>query len=385
MKAISRRGRNLTVIAIIIAVGATLAWHYSRSHPPVEYLTVPVIRGDVEDTVLATGVLQPSKEVAVGAQVSGQLKSLKVDLGDTVKTGQWLAQIDPVILQNALSQAHINENNLAAQKRSITAQIRQATLTLRRQEQMLQDSATSHHDFEAAQTAFDIQRANLQAIEAQIQSAHIQIDTARTNLAYARIVAPMDGEVVAIMTQQGQTVIAEQQAPVILKLADLSTMTVKAQISEADVARVHPGQTAYFTTLGDSTKRYYGTLHAIEPAPSDYTNASNSSSQKSDSAVFYNAIFNVQNPDRKLRIAMTAQVNIVLVISRNTLMIPVAALGPKEDDETYAVRTLGPDGTLMTRRIKTGINNHVNVEILSGLKVGDAVVTGDTSGTPRVE
>ncbi|RKP46968.1 macrolide transporter subunit MacA [Trinickia fusca] len=368
----------LTIVILLAIVAPRLLAHSKRP----QYLTAQVERGTLEDAVLATGTLHAFKQVDVGAQVSGQLKSLKIELGDKVTSGQWLAEIDPVISQNALRQAQANAQKLLAQKRSITAQLKQAELAYQRQQLMLPDDATSRQDFEAAQSALDVQRANLASLDAQIRSARIEIDTAQANLGYTRIVAPMNGEVVSIVTQEGQTVIAQQQAPVILKLADLDTMTVKAQVSEADVIRVRAGQTAYFTILGEPDKRYYGKVRAIEPAPQNFldtqTNLGGSGGgSKPNSAVFYHALFEVPNPDHRLRISMTTQVNILLDTARDALNIPVAALGAKDDKGTHTVRVLGADGALETRKVRLGINNNVKVQVLTGLKEGEHVVIGD--------
>ncbi|MCG1054219.1 macrolide transporter subunit MacA [Mycetohabitans sp. B5] len=382
MKRTFRRWRAAitSVIAVVLIVALSLHVFSRDKHP--HYLTANVERGDLENAVLATGTLQAFKQVDVGAQVSGQLKSLKVELGDKVKTGQWLAQIDPVLLQNALRQAETNEQNLVAQRRATAAQLVQVELEFRRQQQMLRDDATSRRDCEVARAALNVQRANLASLDAQIRSARIQTETARANLGYTRIVAPMDGEVVAIVTQEGQTVIAQQQAPVILKLADLDTMTVKAQVSEADVIRLHPGQTAYFTILGEPDKRYYGKLRAIEPAPQNFLDTQQNSlggSPKLNTAVFYNALFEVPNPGHRLRISMTAQVSVLLGVARQVISIPVSALGAKAPDGRYAVRVLGADGRIVTRQVSTGLNNNVKVEVRDGLKTGERVVIGDAS------
>ncbi|MEK7919543.1 macrolide transporter subunit MacA [Burkholderia contaminans] len=376
-----RRRIVLATLAIVaIAAGVTLKACAPDKHP--QYLSAPVSRGDLENAVLATGALQAFKQVDVGAQVSGQLKSLKVRLGDKVTKGQWLAEIDPVISENALRQARASEESLRAQQQSTAAQLTQAELAFKRQQAMLPDDATSRESFEAARATLDVQRATLASLAAQIRSARIQIETAQANLGYTRIVAPIDGEVVAVVTQEGQTVIAQQQAPVILKLADLDTMTVKAQVSEADVIRVRAGQTAYFTILGEPDKRHYGKLRAIEPAPQNYAEAQSplGGGSKPNSAVFYNALFEVPNPEHRLRISMTAQVSIVLDNARNALSIPAAALGEKRKDGTYAVRVLRADGSTETRNVRIGINNNVRVEVLAGLKDGERVVIGDAAG-----
>ncbi|MBR8236325.1 MULTISPECIES: macrolide transporter subunit MacA [unclassified Burkholderia] len=380
-----RRRRLVLATLAVVAIAAGLTLKACAPAKPPQYLSAPVTRGDLENAVLATGALQAFRQVDVGAQVSGQLKTLKVKLGDKVTKGQWLAEIDPVISENALRQARASEESLRAQQQSAAAQLTQAELAFRRQQAMLPDDATSRESFEAAKATLDVQRATLASLAAQIRSARIQIETAQANLGYTRIVAPIDGEVVAIVTQEGQTVIAQQQAPVILKLANLDTMTVKAQVSEADVIRVSAGQTAYFTSLGEPDKRHYGKLRAIEPAPQNYADVQSplGGGAKPNAAVFYNALFDVPNPEHRLRIAMTAQVNIVLGDARNALIIPAAALGEKRKDGTVAVRVLRADGSTETRHVRIGINNNVRVEVLAGLKDGERVVIGEASADER--
>ena len=375
-----RRWRYLAA-GLVVAALAGLTWRSLASSKPPQYLTARVERADIEHAVLATGVLHAFKQVDVGAQVSGQLKSLKVKLGDKVKKGQWLAQIDPVLSRNALRQAQTNEQDLAAQRRSTAARLEQAEVAFRRQQRLLPDDATSRQEYDAAKAARDVQRANLASLDAQIRAARIQTETAQANLDYTRIVAPMDGEVVAIVTQEGQTVIAQQQAPVILKLADLDTMTVKAQVSEADVILVHPEQTAYFTILGQPDKRYYGKLRAIEPAPPNVLDTQSTlgggGSPKPNTAAFYDALSEVPNPDHRLRISMTAQVGVLLGTAPEALSIPTAALGAKAPDGRYAVRVVGADNKVVVRHIEIGINNNVKVEVRDGLKAGERVVIGD--------
>jgi macrolide-specific efflux system membrane fusion protein len=254
-------------LALAAVAGLVLYTVQAPAEAP-KYQTAPVERTDIENTVLATGLLEGVKQVDVGAQVSGQLKSLKVKVGDKVKKGQWLAEIDPLVLQNTLRQAQVDEENLQAQKRATQAQLKQ-TKAIYQRYQNLQETLRSRVRISKPRNRTRVQQANLLSLDAQIKSAHIQIDTAKVNLAYTRIVAPIDGDVVGIVTQEGQTVIANQLAPILLKLADLDTMTIKAQVSEADVIHIAPGQQVYFTILGED-KRYYGKLRGTEPAPQNF-------------------------------------------------------------------------------------------------------------------
>ncbi len=363
-------------VAALTVVAGVLLYAISAPAKPPHYITAEVSRADIEDAVLATGTLEGVRQVDVGAQVSGQLMSLKVKLGDKVEKGQWLAQIDPLVLRNTLRQAEVDEEQLQAERRSTQAQVKQAKRLYERYQQLQEDQAVSRQDFEKAESDYEVLEANLGSLDAKIKSARVQIDTAKVNLDYARIVAPIDGAVVGIVTQEGQTVIAQQMVPVLLKLADLDTMTIKAQISEADVIHISPGQAVYFTILGDD-KRYYATLRGTEPAPQDYLETENSTSTRQNAAVFYNALFDVPNPDHRLRIGMTAQVRIVLDTSTDVLNVPVAALGASNGDGTHNVRVLDAQGFAQTRQVKVGINNKVQAEIRDGLKEGEHVVIAD--------
>ncbi|WP_295977574.1 macrolide transporter subunit MacA [uncultured Variovorax sp.] len=363
-----RRSRKYLIGIAVVIVLLVIASSWLRPAKKNEYLTATVQRTDLENAVLATGVLQALKQVEVGAQVSGQLKSLKVVLGQTVKKGDWLAEIDPVISQNTLAQEQARLDNLLAQKLAKEVRVRQAQLSWTRQQEMLAQDAAAKQDMESADAELRALRADAVSLEAQIRQQKLAVASAQQNLSYTRIVAPIDGDVVSINTLEGQTVVAAFQVPTLMKLADLSTMTVKAQVSEADVVRVKPGQPVYFTILGDPDKRYHGTLRAVQPSP-----------EKINNAVFFNALFDVPNPDRTLRVDMTAQVAILLGEAKQALTVPLTALGARDKDGRQEVRVLKADQTVETRKVRVGISNNFQAQVLDGLKEGDNVITGDAS------
>jgi membrane fusion protein, macrolide-specific efflux system len=367
----------LIAIALFIALvfaNAYVKLHY-LSPKPNSYLTTKVVRGDIQSTVMTTGSLQANQQVDVGARVSGQLKSLKVHLGDHVESGQLLAEIDPVLSQNALLSAHANLESLAAQRRAVAASVLQSMLAYKRQNEMIAQDATSRQEVESAKAQLQMQRANLASFDAQISQAKTQVDTAVANLDYSKITAPMSGEVVAIVTQEGQTVVASQQAPVILKLANLDVMTVKALISEADVIHINQGQTSYFTILGDAAERHFGTVGTIEPAPQDFSE----NGTKASGPVFYNALFDTPNTDHHLRIGMTAQVTVVLKEAKNVLIVSLSALGKQAADGRYPLRILNKDGRVTTVLAGIGINDTVRAQVMDGLKEGDEIITEDSA------
>jgi macrolide-specific efflux system membrane fusion protein len=381
----SRRARVILIIAGLIV--ALIVWRSVRPAPPPALATSPVVRGDIENTVVATGSLDAFKLVSVGAQASGQIKTLKVQLGDKVKAGELIAEIDPTTQLNAVRNAEAAVASTRAQRAVQQANLRQAELAFERQKMMISDEATSKADYEAAEAQLATTKAQIQALDAQIEQGQTQLSTAKANLGYTKILAPMDGTVVAVLVKEGQTVNAVQSAPTIVKLANLDVMTVKAQISEADVIKVHPGQTVYFTILGNSDKRYYGKLRTIEPAPESVqteTSQSSSSSTSSNStqAIYYNGQFEVPNTTGELRISMTAQVYVVLGEAKDTLIIPSAALGEKTPDGSYMVQVVGKDRRPVPRKVKIGINNNAIAQVLSGLQAGESVVVGEGSATP---
>ena len=377
-------GFKTLLIALVVAAaawGIKVKWFSAAPAPQV--ITNDVEVGDLEDTVLATGVIRPVKQVSVGAQVSGQIKKLSVVLGDVVKQGQLIAEIDATPQNNALRNAEAALQNFSAQRQAKQAALEQAVLALTRQQELMSQDATSRQNLEAAQASVKALRADAKALDAQIQQQRISTDTARVNLGYTRILAPMNGVVSAVVSEEGRTVNANQSAPTIIKVAALDTVTIKAQISEADVVRVRAGMPVYFTILGEPRKRYEAKLRAIEPTPeSEQTDTTTSTSSTTTAAIYYNGLFEVPNPEGKLKVAMTAQVSIVLGTAKDALLIPSSALGKRSKGGNYAVRVLqgqGEQAKVVDREVKVGLNNRVQAEILEGLKAGEKVVVGEAS------
>lgn len=355
------------LLPALLLFGAGWLWLPSTAAPAAAYITASVERRDLEQSVLADGTLQAQKLVSVGAQVSGQIKALHVALGDEVKQGDLLVEIDDLTQQNALKDAEAALDNVQAQLASRRATLRNNQLVFERQRKVLARGLGSQADYDSAEATLTATRADIRALTAQAVQARIAVDTAKVNLGYTRIVSPMAGTIVAIPVEQGQTVNAVQSTPTMVKVARLDTMTVEAQISEADVIRVKAGLPSYFTVLGAPEQRYQASLRAIEPAP-DTINDDTTSSSSTSTAVYYNGLFEVENPQRALRIGMTAQVHIVLATERNALVIPAIALSEGR------VQVVDEGGRPQWRQVKVGLNNKVDAQILDGLAEGEAVV-----------
>ncbi|WP_261153858.1 macrolide efflux RND transporter periplasmic adaptor subunit EtsA [Serratia ficaria] len=386
MKLTSRR-LALIAAALLIIFVAALAFFLQRSPLPA-YVTAPARLGDIENAVLATGRLDAIERVNVGAQVSGQVKSLKVKLGDRVAKGQPIADIDDLPQRNDLRTAEAALNLVKADLQAKRALLKRAESRFKRQRRMLDDEASSREDYESAEANLATARAELLSLNAKLVQAQIEVDKKKVDLSYTRVLAPMDGIVIAVVTQQGQTVNSSQSAPTIIKLARLDVMTIKAQISEADITRITAGQKAYFTIFSEPDRRYDATLRTIELAPESVMkddslagSSSASGSGTSNASVYYNALLDVPNPENRLRIAMTAQVSLLLGEAKNALLVPIQAVHAGEGKKQQ-VQVLTPNGQLETRTVKTGITDNVDIQILAGLKAGETVVLSQPSAQP---
>ncbi|WP_243457563.1 efflux RND transporter periplasmic adaptor subunit [Ottowia testudinis] len=369
--------------ALGLLAGAAAVWWALQPAPEPPWLTAPVARADLEDAVLATGTIRASKMINVGAQATGQVKALHVKVGDKVKAGQLIAEIDATTQQNALRDELAGIESLKAQRASRQAALAHAQLALERQQMMMARDATSKAELQAAQNQLAAAQADLKANEMQLQQAGIKTETARANLGYTRIVAPMAGTVVAVVTEQGQTVNAAMSTPTIVRLARLDPVLIEAQISEADVTRVKPGMPAYFTLLGEPDKRYPTTLQSIDLVPPDQTKGGESTATTSattQGAIYYNGVLQADNPEGHLRVSMTAQVFIVAARAGGALTVPAAALGARDKDGRHEVRVLvdgeGAAPRVETRHVRVGLNNRVKAQVLEGLAEGEHVIVG---------
>jgi macrolide-specific efflux system membrane fusion protein len=233
-----------------------------------------------------------------------------------------------------------------------------------RNDELFADQLVSTSDRDITKAAYDVAFADAAALSAQMKQSVAAIDTAKANVGYTKITAPMAGEVVSISLLEGQTLNANQSAPNILRLADISTVTVWAQVSEADIVRVKAGQDVYFTILGDS-RRWNGKVRQVLPTPELINNV-----------VFYDVLFDIPNPERVLKIQMTAQVFIVLSQAKGVLLIPAAAIGNAGEGTEVKVRVLKTDGTVEQRTIKIGIKSEITAQVTDGLKEKELVVIG---------
>ncbi|EJF74707.1 efflux RND transporter periplasmic adaptor subunit [Bartonella alsatica] len=375
----------LTAIVFIILLLWLRSVFFGTSTPV--YMTAVVKRGDIEESVLTSGLVRPYRLVAVGARTTGRVVSMRVFPGSVVKEGDLLAEIDPTDQENDLKRKKAALSHYYANLVEQEAYLALAQKNLERQKKMIEARAISRANLDDAATQVKIREAQIAQLRQQIIQAQIDVDSAQVNLGYTRITAPSAGTVLATVVEEGQNVNAVQSAPTIVILGDLSKMTIKAQISEADILKVQPGQPLYFTVLGDSQRRYEGILEKVEPAPESIRadvsinpGMVGSSNSLASSAIYYNGIVHVDNKDNFLRTYMTAQVHIILGRAQNVLLVPSGALRDETKEHTAWVSLLEKKGKVVEKQVTVGLNNKVVAEIVSGLSEGDVVITGLRDG-----
>ncbi len=361
------------IAATFLAVGG-IGWYVWGSGEDTPYRTAEVQRGRIEVTVLAAGAIEAKQLVSVGARVSGQVEKLAVTLGQDVQAGDVIAQIDAQEQENDLLKAKAALAQIAAQITAKSSGLRKAEAALARQTQLSASELVSKEALENAAAEVDVIKADLAALAAQKASAEVTVAQSQLSLERATVTAPISGTVVAIVVEEGQTLSAAQNAPTIVKIANLDTMIVKAEISEADVVRVRAGQAASFTILGQPEARFDAVVRDVEPAPSELAEGDTISADK---AIYYNGLLEVANLDRTLRIGMTAQVSIVLEAADDALSVPVGAVSDGPDGPSVQVMV---GGQPEARAVETGLNDKVQVQILSGVSEGDLVVIGTGIG-----
>ncbi|MDR2081064.1 MAG: efflux RND transporter periplasmic adaptor subunit [Campylobacteraceae bacterium] len=325
---------------------------------------VRVVKGDIEDTVTATGTVSPKSYVDVGAQVSGQITQLYVEAGDIVKAGDLLVEIDTTVLETKVESSKAELAYQKAQLKDREAKLTLAKLAYERQKELLASDATSKEAYENAESALFSAEASIDMIKAQIQQTESSLKENQANLKYAKIYAPMSGTVSTISVKKGQTLNSNMNTPTILQIADLSTVTIGAEVSEADVVKLKKGMEVYFKTLG-SQNVWRTKLSKIEPTPTVTNNV-----------VLYKAIFDVENGSGELMNSMTAQVFFVISSAKDALLIPITAVSKSQKDAGRAIVMLQKaDGTFAPAPIEIGVSNRVQVEVKSGLNEGDMIAS----------
>ncbi len=365
---------------VLAAAGLVALWTATATR--VVYTTQPVVRAELMSTVNAIGQLQPNTYVDVGAQVSGQILRIKVEAGDSVKKGDLLVEIDPSVQRAAVDAGNAQLAALRAQREELEARYRLAVQQRARQAVLVAHGASAQQEMQIAESEWAATAARIRQVMAQIDQIQATLKADSARLGYTRIYAPMAGTVVAVEARAGQTLNAAYQTPSILRIADLSVMTVWTDVSEADVRQISPGMPVHFTTLGrgrdHAVRRWQGRVRQVLPGGS-------ASSAQATKAVTYTALFDVDNADRELLPQMTAQVVFVTAQVDNAVVVPLSALAPDSGPQGPSVRVLAANGRPEVRSLRLGVRSRSEAQVLDGLQMGEALITGESrvGGTPR--
>jgi macrolide-specific efflux system membrane fusion protein len=364
----------LLSLAAVLGASPVLAQAIKPSPPaasavPVKLDTVAARRGDIQQTVDAAGKLQLHKWADTYAQIGGQVKEVLVAIGDTVQADQALLEITPTQQPTKVESNRAQMARLQADLADQRAQLEFAQLQFKRQTQLKAQNATREEAFESARMNASSASARVDAITAQIHEleATLKIDEEARQKTLVR--SPISGTVVSLAARTGQMVTAAQPAAPLLRIADLSEMRVAARVAENDVTRLRTGMAASFTTPGYPGKHWSGKLRQVIPIPVDGTG-------EQGKQAFYIVLFEVKNQDHELMSGMSAQVQFVVAQVRDALLLPANCLGAPDEDGLYNVNVLDAGQHVSARKVKIGLHNLQQAQILSGLAAGDKVLIG---------
>jgi len=373
------------VAALVILAG--LGWYgYQKMQPKNEatFITEEVKRGKIAQTVSATGEISATNLVDVGAQVSGQIKKMHVKIGDVVKEGDLIAEIDNVTQVNEVNTRKAQLQTYQAQLESAQVALKIAQRKYSRYKSLASADAVSKEEFEATEDSLATNRAKIKELQSSIRQTQIAINTAEKDLGYTRITAPSAGTVVSLVVEQGQTINASQTSPTVVQIADLTSMTNKMQIAEGDATKVKAGQTVNFTILSEPDTPISAKLDSIDPGLTTMSQGSYSKSTDTTSnAIYYYARATVPNPEGKLAIGMTTQNTVEIASADNVLMVPTVAI--KTKDGKKFVRVLEANNQAVDREIQTGLKDSMNTEVKSGLNEGEKVVMSEMGAAEKAE
>ncbi len=377
-----RRFLWIFVILALLAGGGYAAYEaFQEKKAETSVEVAQITRGTIEDVVTAQGKLEPRDYVDVGVQVSGQLKKLYVDIGDTVKEGDLLAEIDPQTYQSRVQADEASIHSLGAQLDQQKAQAAYDRLQYDRATKLVTTKAISQQELEEKEKLLKVAEATIVALEAQIAEAQANLETDKINLGYTKIYAPMAGIVSDKKAQEGQTLNANQTTPTIVQIANLSVMTVRAEVAEADVMRLSSGMESEFVTLGSGERKWKGKIRQILPTP-----------ETVNDVVLFNALIDVENEDGQLMNGMSTQNTFIIGRAENALLVPVRALGQRvassrddaEKGAAYTVRVRDASGREKEREIFVGLMTRTRAEVKSGLREGEEVlVSGEATAAKK--
>ena len=379
-----------------IAVFAVLAgagyYFYDKNFnvPQVDqFITSKAVRGELVKSIESNGEIYATELIDVGAQVGGQIKKLYVKLGDVVKAGDMIAEIDSATQQNNVDTKKAQLGIYEAKLNSAKVALEISKTKFKREQELFAKNATSKEEFENAKNTLAANEASLKEIEAQVAQAKISLNTAQIDLGYTKITAPKDGVVVSVQVEEGQTVNSNQTTPTIVNIADLSKVLLKMEIAEGDITKIKVGSKVEYSILSEPNRKFHAQISSIDPGLTTLSNgkykttssSGSTTSSSSSSAIYYYAKAVVDNPDGTLRIGMTTQNTVILDSAKDTVIVPSIAVKNEEGKSVVYVLKRDKNGleTAERREVQTGLIDSLKTQILSGVEEGEDVVTKQNS------
>ncbi len=378
--------KKTLIIVIVLCVGAVALYvGFFKKDDKAQLATQSITRINIDQSIEAVGEVYAKEQVDVGAQVSGQITKLYVQIGDKVKAGDLIAQIDKDKQQNDLD---ITKAQLASTKANLESKkvaLEIASSQYQREQKLYSNKATSLENLETLKNNFYGLKASVADLDAQVVQLEITLKNAEKDLGYTTITAPMDGIIINVAVDEGQTVNANQSTPTIVKIANLDEMEIRMEIAEADVSKIKVGTAVKFSILNDPEKKYEAKISSIDPANTTTSDAksnssSSSTSSSSTSAIYYYAKVFVKNRDNFLRIGMSVENSIVIKSAPNALAVPTYAI--KNDKGGYFVELLR-GGQIIKSYVKIGIKDSINTQILDGVSENDLLVLSSSAKTGK--
>lgn len=360
------------ILFIVLLIGIIFGIYYGvfYTKDKVQVVTQKIQRSNIEQSIEAVGKVYAKDQVDVGAQVSGQIIKLYVKVGDKVKQGDLIAQIDKDKQQNDLDITKAKLESIKASLESKKVAFDIASKQYQREQKLYAQKATSLESLETLKNNYYTLKADVADLNAQVIQLEISLKNAQKDLGYTTIRAPIDGYIINVAVDEGQTVNANQSTPTIVKIANLDEMEVRMEIAEADINKIKIGTEVNFAVLSDPDKKYQALISSIDPADTEVSDSS-SSSNSSSSAIYYYAKFFVPNKNNFLRIGMSIQNEIIIQSAKNVIVVPTYTI--YNDTNGYYVEILENDKKIK-KYIKLGIHDAINTEVLEGLSENEELI-----------
>lgn len=374
---------KLIIVASLVILGSACYTIFKKPKDEVKYLTETVKKGNISQTITASGTVRSSNRVEVGAQVSGKITSINVSLGQEVKKGDLIATIDSLTQNNNLEEAKSKLKSYEAQRKSAKMKLQVAQSKFNRMSNLYREKSISQDDYESSKEELEIAKASVAEYDELIAQASISVKTAETNLSYTTITSPIDGVIISIPVSVGQTVNSNQSAPTIVQVADINKMLIKAEVAEGDITKVKNGMEVEISSLANPELKYKSTVQSVDLATSTLTDDEYSESVSNSSAVYYYANIILDNTDNNLRIGMTTTNTITIKAENNVLLVPTVAV--QKVDNKNIVKVLKEKNQVETREVIVGISDGLSTEIKDGLKEGEEIIVTQLSGTEGLD